>query len=111
MVKALPLEVRAVVVQVAVLWLLPVVRVLVLPSEHERVTDPADALTAENVMLPVGAPEPPPLGATVAVKTVDWPVTGVPAGLVFTTVVVVLDLLTVWVSVPEVLELKLPSPP
>ena len=58
--------------------------------------------------VPVGVPVPGAVAVTVAVKVTDWPKTEGLADEV--TAVVGLDLLTVCVSVDELLTLKLPSP-
>ena len=61
-----------------------------------------------NVTVPVGVPAPGATAATVAVNVTDWPDT---EGLTEdATVVVVSALLTVWVTLEEVLVRKLPSP-
>src|SRR5207244_242642 len=62
-----------------------------------------------KVTFPVGVPEPGLLGVTVAVKVTDCPNTdGLAEGLAG---VVVLAFFTVWVSVLEVLPLKIALPP
>src|ERR1043166_8852937 len=58
--------------------------------------------------VPLGVPAPGAVALTVAVRTTDWLD---PEGLAEeVTAVELLALLTVWVTVPEVLVLKLPSP-
>ena len=59
--------------------------------------------------VPVGVPEPGALAVTVAVNVTDWPKTD---GLaVVATLVVVLALLTTWLSADEVLVAKFVSLP
>src|SRR5881396_3211640 len=69
---------------------------------------PSVVLPSLNVTVPVGVPVPGAAALTVAVKVTDSPETELPDGL---TDVVVSALLTVWVSVDEMLVLKFPSPP
>ena len=69
---------------------------------------PKSVPSAENCTLPVGMPAPGAVAVTVAVNVTGWPNTvGVIAE---TTVVVVSAALTVWKKVPDVPELKSPSP-
>src|ERR1051325_1800550 len=72
-----------------------------------KVPVPNVAAPSLNVTVPLGVPAPGKTALTLAVKVTDWPDT---EGLAEeATLVVVLVGLTVWVTVPEVLVLKLTS--
>src|SRR5579862_1615915 len=73
-----------------------------------RLEDPSVADPFLNVTGPVGRPLPGAFAVTAAVKVTGWPET---EGLgEEVRVVVVPSLLTDWLSAPEMLPLKLPSP-
>src|SRR5438552_921034 len=62
-----------------------------------------------SVTVPVGTPAPGDAGSTVMVKVTGWPATD---GFAWEMTIEVVDAgFTVWASAPEVLALKLASPP
>ena len=68
------------------------------PPESVTLPRSSPVVVSKKSTLPVGVPEPGALAVTVAVKVTAWPKLDVLAD--GTTLVVVLSLLTVWVSVP-----------
>src|SRR5437588_790965 len=88
----------------------PTARALVLKLAEAPDSVPVPRVPAPSlkVTVPVGVPEPGELAVTVAVKVTDWPNT---EGFAEETIVVAVpSWLTVWVSVLEVLVVKLVSP-
>jgi hypothetical protein len=69
---------------------------------------PSGVVPSWKVTVPVGVPAPGALAVTVAVNVTAWPNTEGLAEAV--TIVLVPSALTVWVSVADVLALKLPLP-
>ena len=73
-----------------------------------KVTVPSEVTPSKNSTVPLAVPAPGAVAATVAVKVTDWPKT---EGVVEANVVVVLALLTTWLTAELVLVTKLTSPP
>ncbi len=74
-----------------------------------KVPVPRDVVPSSKVTVPVGMPEPGELAVTVAVNVTAWPkIEGFCEEL---SVVAVLSWLTTWLTVFEVLVVKLVSPP
>ena len=72
-----------------------------------NVTEPKEVEPSKNSTVPVAVPAPGETAATLAVKVTDSPNT---EGVVEANVVVVLALLTTWVTAELVLVTKLVSP-
>ena len=73
-----------------------------------NVTVPKEVIPSKNSTVPVAVPAPGETAATVAVKVIDSPNT---EGVVEANVVVVLALLTTWLTAELVLVTKLELPP
>lgn len=85
------------------------VEVVRVATPRLRLALPIELPSARKVTLPVGVPAPAPIAVTVAVKLTDWPKTlGLGAEA---TPAAVKAMLTVCVSVLDVLPLKFTSPP
>ena len=72
-----------------------------------KVTVPSEVTPSKNSTVPVAVPASGAVAATVAVKVIDSPKT---EGVVAANVVVVLALLTTWLTAELVLVTKLVSP-